>query len=462
MNGRTREISYGLDERKVNSFYGAAGVSYRNYLYLNVTGRNDWFSTLSPASRSIFYPSATASFIFSDAFSNVPKWLSFGKLRLAYAQVGDDNVAAYSNALYYGVNSNMFPNPAGNLIPVGGIIGNTIPNGDLRPLRVSETEAGLDLRLFNNAIGLDIAVYRKISQDQIVSAQISNTTSYTSQLINVGKSMNKGVEMAFTASPVKSTSFQWNVNVNVSYNTSEVLQLGLAAKDTMITVGGIRQVVGKPMGQIYSTMFLRDAQGRQIFDKNSGFPLADPILRNIGSNQPEYFGGITNAFNYKGISLSALIDFKLGKNYISGGGANFNYWRHGLHKGTLPGRDVGYVIGDGVNQTGQINTIKSGVQPYYEAVTGLNINEPFIENAGFWKLRQISLGYDFSKFLPKNIPVSGLKMSLVSNNVAILKKWTQNMDPEEVYGYSDNNSGIRSWSSLPLTRSLGFNLNVKF
>lgn len=462
MNGRTREITYGISERKVNSFYGAAGVSYKNYLYLNVTGRNDWFSTLSPTNRSIFYPSATASFVFSDAFTSLPKWLSFGKLRVAYAEVGDDNVAPYSNALYYAVNSNMFPNPSGNLIPVGGITSGTIPNGDLRPLRVSEAEAGLDLKLFNNAIGLDVAVYRKISKDQIVSAQISNTTSYTSQLINVGRSMNKGIEVAVSGSPVKSKSFQWNINANVSYNTSEVLQLGLTPADTMITVGGIRQVVGKPMGQIYTTMYLRDNQGRQMFDRNSGFPLADPILRNVGTNQPEYFGGITNAFNYKGISLSALIDFKLGSNYISGGGANYNYWRHGLHKGTLPGRDVGYVVGNGVTQDGNVNTRQAEVQPYYEATTGLSINEPFLANAGFWKLRQVSLGYDFTKFLPKSLPISGLKLSIVSNNVAVLKKWTDNMDPEEIYGYSDNNSGVRAWSSLPLTRSLGFNLNVKF
>lgn len=462
MNGRTKEISYSINERKVNSFYGAAGVSYRNFLYLNVTGRNDWFSTLSPKNRSIFYPSATASFVFSDAFKSLPKWLSFGKLRLAYAQVGDDNVAAYSNDLYYSVNANMFPNPSGSLIPLGSINTNQIPNGDLKPLRVSEIEAGLDLRLFNNAINFDVALYRKISEDQIVSAQISNTTGYTSQLINVGRSMNKGIETSLSASPVKTKSFQWNVNMNVSYNTSEVLQLGLAAKDTVITVGGIRQVVGKPMGQIYSTMFLRDAQGRQVFDRNSGLPLADPILRNIGSNQPEFFGGITNGFNFKGITLSALIDFKLGKNYVSGGGANYNYWRHGLHKGTLPGRDVGFVIGDGVNQDGKVNTIKAEPQPYYEQVTGLNINEPFIENAGFWKLRQVSLGYDFSKLIPKNIPVSGLRLSIVSNNVAVLKKWTQNSDPEESYGYSDNNSGIRTWSSLPLTRTLGFNLSAKF
>jgi TonB-linked SusC/RagA family outer membrane protein len=461
MNGRTKDPNYNVNERKVNSFYGAAEISFKDYFFLNVTGRNDWFSTLSPANRSIFYPSATGSFVFSEAIHNMPKWLSFGKLRLAYAEVGDDNVSAYSNALYYQVNNNLFANPSGSLIPVGGINATVVPNGDLRPLRVSEAEAGVDLRLFNNKIGFDLTFYRKISKDQIVSAQISSATAFTSQLINVGKSMNKGIEMAISASPVKTSSFRWSVDANVSYNTSKVLKLGLGEDDNMISIGGIREVVGMPMGQIYEYMYLRDAQGRQVFDKSSGFPLRTAERVNVGSNQPEYFGGITNSFNYKGVSISALVDFKLGKNYILSGGSNRNYWRHGLHKGTLPGRDVGYVIGDGVNQDGGVNSTKAEVQPFYESVTGLTIAEPFIYNAGFWKLRQITVGYDFNKFLPANSFIKGVKLSLVANNVAVIKKWTENMDPEEVYGYSDNNSGA-GWSSLPLTRSLGFNVNVKF
>lgn len=461
MNGRAKDPIYSLNERKVNSFYGAAEFSYKSFLYFNVTGRNDWFSTLAPANRSILYPSATGSFVFSEAIKNLPEWLSFGKLRLAYAQVGDDNVDAYSNALYYQVNNNLYPNPQGQLIPVGGINASTIPNGNLRPLRIAETEAGIELKLFNNIIGFDFSVYRKITQDQIVSAQTSTATSYNAQLINVGKSMNKGVEVAITATPVRSRSFRWDISMNTSYNTSKVLKLGLTAADTMITIGGIREVVGRPMGQIYEYMYLRDAQGRQVFDKNSGFPMRTPTAVNVGSNQPEFFGGITNNFNYKGISLSALIDFKLGKHYILDGGSNRNYWRHGLHKGTLPGRDVGYVIGNGVNLDGGVNTTKAEVQPYYESVTGANIAEPFIYNAGFWKLRQVSLGYDFTKYLPQKFFVKGLKLNLVSNNVLVIKKWTENMDPEEVYGYSDNTSGA-GWSSLPITRSFGFNLNAKF
>jgi hypothetical protein len=136
-------------------------------------------------------------------------------------------------------------------------------------------------------------------------------------------------------------------------------------------------------------------------------------------------------------------------------------WRHGLHKGTLPGRDVGYVIGDGVNPDGGINTTHAAIQPYYESVTGNVIDEPFIYKGGFWKLRQISLSYDFGKVLPGTFFVKGLRLSIVSNNVATIKKWTENMDPEELYSFGDNSNG-RGWPSLPLTRSMGFNLNVKF
>lgn len=460
MNGRIKTANHSLSERQVNSLYGAAQVSYKDYLFLNVTGRNDWFSTLAPGNRSIFYPSITSSFVFSDAFDNLPEWLTFGKLRLGYAEVGDDNVAPYSQSLYYEVNNNLYPSPSESQSPVGGISGSTIPNGNLRPLRVSEIEAGIDLRMFNNRFGFDLTAYRKISEDQIVSAQVSNTTSYTSQLINVGRSMNKGLEVAVRGTPIMTDSFRWSIDANISYITSEVLQLGLSEDDDQITIGGVRQVVGKPLNQVYSYMYLRDEQGRQVFDENSGFPLRTPEQVNVGTNLPEYFGGITNTFRYKNFTLSTLIDFKLGKDFITVSGANRNFWRHGLHKGTLPGRDVGYVIGDGVNLDGGVNQTRADIQPFYESPHVQAILEPWIYNAGFWKLRQVTLSYDFTDNLPENSFIQGLRLSLVSNNVAVLKKHTENVDPEQAASYSD--TAYESWPTLPLTRSLGFNLNVKF
>jgi TonB-linked SusC/RagA family outer membrane protein len=461
MNGRVKDPLYNLNERGVNSLYGSAEVSYKNYLYVNSTLRNDWFSTLAPGNRSILYPSVTASLVLTDAFKGtLPEWISFGKIRAAYAEVGDDNVSAYSDALYYDMENNSYPSPSGDLVPVGGINTTTIPNGNLRPMRVSESEIGLDLRLFNNAVSFDFAVYKKISKDQIISAQVSNTSGYNNQLINIGQSMNRGLESSISLSPINGKSFQWNVNANVTYNISEVQKLGLSEADTMISIGSVREIVGRPLGQIYVYMFLRDDQGRMIINKTSGYPMRSDLV-NVGCNQPNWYGGITNSFTFKGITISALIDFKLGKDYIINGGANYNYWRHGLHKGTLPGRDVGYVIADGVNPDGQVNTTKAAIQPYYESITGNVIDEPFLYKGGFWKLRQINLSYDFTSLIPKTFFVKGLRVSVVSNNVATLKKWTENMDPEELYSFSDNSNG-RGWSSLPLTRSLGFNVNVKF
>ena len=465
MNGRIKDPLYALSEKRINSVFGTATVSYKEFLFLNATVRNDWFSTLAPSNRSILYPSVTGSFVFSQAFSGLPAWLSFGKLRAAYAQVGSDNVDPYSNALYYAVDNNQFPNPSGTLVPVGGINASVVPNKNLRPLRIQEAEVGLELKLFQNKIGLDFTYYRKLTDDQILAAQVSDASSYTSKLINVGRSVNRGLEMLLTFSPVTTRSFRWDVSANVSYNTSEVLKLGLSPGDTVITAGGgggrtLNQVVGKPIGQLYTFLYQRDAQGRQVFDQKSGLPLRNNKLANVGNALPTYFGGITNTFTYRGVTLSALIDFKLGFNMIAG--RNINYMRHGLSKRTLPGRDVGYVIGNGVNPNGEINQTRVAVQPFYESINPLQINEDFVFSAGFWKLRQISLGYDFGKLLPERFFIKGLRLNAVANNVLIIKKWTENMDPEEALVSSDNGAGLDFWPGLPPTRSMGFNLNVRF
>ncbi|RYC70520.1 SusC/RagA family TonB-linked outer membrane protein [Spirosoma sordidisoli] len=465
MNGRIKDPLYALAEKKINSVFGAATISYKEFLFLNATARNDWFSTLAPSNRSILYPSVTGSFVFSQAFDNLPGWLTFGKLRAAYAQVGSDNVDPYSNALYFAVDNNSFPNPSGALVPVGGINATVVPNKNLRPLRIQEAEVGLELKLFQNKIGFDFTYYHKTTDDQILAAQVSDASSYTSKLINVGRSMNQGLEMLLSFSPVSTRAFRWDVSANVSYNTSKVLRLGLSPNDTVITVssgGGrvLNQVVGKPIGQLYTFTYLRDAQGRQVFDANSGMPLRNNVLRNVGSALPRYFGGITNTFTYQGIVLSALIDFKLGHKMIAG--RNINYVRHGLSKRTLPGRAEGYVIGDGVNPNGEVNKTRAAVQPFYESINPLGINEDFVSNAGFWKLRQLTLGYDFSKLLPASFFIKGLRLNAVANNVLVLKKWTENMDPEEVLVSSDNAVGLDFWPGLPLTRSIGFNLNVRF
>ena len=222
--------------------------------------------------------------------------------------------------------------------------------------------------------------------------------------------------------------------------------------------GELRQVVGQEMGLIYGFGFKRDAQGRKILGAN-GIPLRTSDLISFGSALPKWIGGITNSFNYKGVSLSFLIDFKLGNKMLSG--TNFNLVRHGLHKMTLPGRDQGGIIGDGVNDKGEANTVKANPQDYWSVVRSLALIEPVVYDGGYWKLRQITAGYDITRFIPKTWPIKGAKVNLVANNILILKKWIDNIDPE-TFGYSsDNLVGMES-TGLPSTRSIGFNLNIKF
>jgi len=473
-NGRLKDPTFGLSERKVNSLYGAAEFSYNDYLFLGVTGRNDWFSTLAPANRSILYTSVTGSFVFSQAFNNLPSWLNFGKLRGAYAEVGSDgDVAPYSNNLFYGVNANLFQGQ-----PLAFVTSNTIPSASLRPSRTTETELGLELRMFNRRVGLDLAVYNKITSDQIVAAQSSDASGYTSTLINSGQSRNRGIEVLLNLTPIQSTNFKWDITLNGSYNETKLLKLltdddGSPEKDynkdkqaeqivvgNGIYVGELRHVVGQPLGQLYSFGYLRDAQGRIVHD-GSGLPARTATPISFGSALPKYVGGITNAFTYKGLNLSVLIDFKLGGKMISG--TNLNAYRHGLHKESLVGRGDAdnKMVGVGVNDKGETNAVRAFVQDYYSVGRSRSLGEQVVYDAGFWKLRQISLGYDFTRFLPKNLFIKGVRLNVVSNNVAVLKKWVPNIDPEQFGFSSDNLIGLES-TGLPITRSTGFNLNVRF
>ncbi|MEX2568689.1 MAG: SusC/RagA family TonB-linked outer membrane protein [Cyclobacteriaceae bacterium] len=456
---------YNISERQVNSLYGSTELSYKGYLYLNGTVRNDWFSTLSPANRSILYPSITGSFVFSQAFANLPNWISFGKLRLAYAEVGSDtDVQPYANNLFYNINQQQFPNSNGIAQPVGSVSGSVVPNDNLRPMRVTEREIGLEMTLFDN-LRFEVSYYDKLSSDQILQAQISDGSGYQNQLINVGESENKGLEMFAAISPVTSNNFNWNFSANASYNQSKVLSLGDDVEGTFITVGTaefhgeVRQEVGKPMAQLYGWGYLRDEQGRQVFDPNNGRPLRSNQQLNFGSAIPIWVGGFTNRFNFRNLSFSFLIDYKLGHKMISG--THTNAYRHGLDKATLVGREQGFVVGEGVNPSGEINTAQSPVQTYYETIRSGRMSEQSVFNAGSWQLRQLTVGYDFTTMIPKNTFIRGLNLNLVSNNVAVIKKWVPHIHPDQNGIISDRNAGLEA-TGLPVTRSIGFNLNVKF
>lgn len=463
-NGRVKNPTYSLSERGINSLYGAVDLSYKDTYFLSGTARNDWFSTLSEENRSILYPSVSGSVLFSNLLGDSAEWLTLGKFRAAYAEVGSDtDVSPYSDALFYDINANFFPGPTGAPNPVAGANTSTLPNPNLRPMRVKETEIGVDLRMFDNRVGLDLAVYRKTTIDQIIPAQISNSSGFISQLINSGESRSDGIEMLLNLTPIRNDDLRWDFNFNASYNKTKVISLLSDEEGESILVGNhifngfLYQVVGEEIGQLAGFGYKFDEQGRQVF-ADDGRPLRSDEIKFYGSALPRWVGGITNTVRYKDFNLSFLIDFKLGGKMISG--TNFNATRHGLHKMTLPGRETG-VVGEGVNQAGEPNTVATESQTYWEVVRSQQLIEPIVYNSGYWKLRQVTLGYDFRKFIPEDSPVQGVTLSLVANNVAMLKKWVPNIDPDSFSFSSDNVSGLES-TGVPTTRSLGFNLNVKF
>jgi TonB-linked SusC/RagA family outer membrane protein len=463
-NGRAKDPVYSLSEQGVNSLYSSGEVSWKRTLYVTGTVRNDWFSTLSPANRSILYPSITGSYVFTESLKNI-SWLNFGKLRLGYAEVGSDgDVAPASDQLFYSINSNLINNPSGTSVAVGGS-GSSVPNPNLKPSRVSETELGLELKMFKSRVNLDVAVYNKVTNDQIVPVQISDASGFINTRINSGQSENKGFEALLTLVPVQNKHFTWEFTANTSYNITKVISIITNTPGERITIGThvfngeLRHVVGEEMGQLAGFGYATDAsKGNQRIFQANGLPLRTANLVLFGSALPKWTGGFLNTFKYKGLSLSVFIDYKLGNKMLSG--TNFNAVRHGLHQWTLEGRTSG-VVGVGVNQSGGANTAVAPVQTYWEHLRSQQIVEDVVYNGGYWKLRQISLGYDFTKFIPAKWPIKGVKFDFVASNVLIIKKWIDNVDPETFGFGSDNQVGLES-PGLPTTRSIGFNLNIKF
>jgi TonB-linked SusC/RagA family outer membrane protein len=467
-NGRSKDPVYTRAEQGVNSLYSSAELNFNQTFYLNGTLRNDWFSTLSPANRSIMYPSVSASYIFSEHLAHT-SWLDFGKLRLGYAEVGSDgDVAPYSNQLFYTPNANFINNPNGQAVPVGtsaisnNVTGTTLPNANLKPSRVSEVEAGLEMRFLDSRIGIDLAAYRKITSDQIVLVQISDASGYLNTPINSGKSRNQGFEAMLNLVPVRGKNWSWEFTANTSYNITKVLSIISDKPGERITTGThvfngeTRHVVGEEIGQLAGYGYAYNEKGQQIFQSN-GLPQRTANFILFGSALPKWIGGFMNTVKYKDFRLSIFIDYKLGNKMLSG--TNFNAVRHGLHKMTLEGREGG-VKGVGVDASGNPNTAVAPVQTYWEHLRSQQIIAPVIYNGGYWKLRQITFGYDLTRLIPAKWPVKGIKLDLVANNVLVLKKWVDNIDPETFGFGSDNQMGLES-PGLPTTRSLGLNLNIK-
>lgn len=461
-NTATTSGGHSKSENYINSLFAQAEFSYRSMLYLTLTGRNDWFSALSykgkTSANNIFYPSVGLGFIVSEAL-DMPSWFPFFKLRGSWAQSGGA-VGAYNLGLTYSYSQSY------NKYPIGSINNSTIPNLNLKPLKSISYEGGFEARFFNNRLGLDFTYYVRNTKDDIVNAGISNASGYSDVKINAGKVSNKGIELLLTATPVKNRHFSWNTSFNFAYNKSEIKYITDKIDEFIVETartghdgdtcgeGYIYHQVGQPYGIIVGVSYKRNEKGEIMYQ--NGIPMKGEVKK-LGESVSPYTLGFSNTFEYRNFTLSFLIDAKIGGDIFSM--TNAHMISFGRHKNTLPGRAEGYVIGRGVKEDGVTpNDVKVAPMNYYMGLAG--ITEESVYDASFVKLRELSLGYNFPTRMISKIGLSGLSLSVVGRNLWNIYDKLPMVDPESSFN-NGNGQGFESYG-LPATRSIGFNLNVKF
>ncbi|MDR0542143.1 MAG: SusC/RagA family TonB-linked outer membrane protein [Dysgonamonadaceae bacterium] len=454
---------------RVYSGFGSAQIGYKSWAYLNLTGRNDWSSTLPGSHRSYFYPSATASVILTDALDIRNNVLSFLKVRGGWSEVGSD-ADPYQLVTVYNIQQAFNGNP----IQVSSTTKN---NPDIKPERTQSAEIGLEAGFLGNRLSLDLALYNTNSIDQILNVQTSAASGYTYQLINAGSINNKGIEIQLNATPVQTGSFKWNVGLNYAVNRSKVVALDDAGLLSRYVIGSagpqIVAAVGERYGAIYGVAYKRNEKG-EILVGNNGLPLRDPTNQILGYFTPDWTGALNNTFTYKNFSLSALIDASFGASLYSSSAATGI--RTGVYANTVFGRSAEFggltwtdangntrddgVIFHGVNEnTGQPNDVKISAESYYNASNG--IHEKYVYDASYIKLRDVNLSYTFDTKLVKKLGLGGLTISATAHNLAILYRDKDlNMDPEVALN-TGNVQGVEALTR-PTTRSFGFNINLKF
>jgi TonB-linked SusC/RagA family outer membrane protein len=440
-------------QKRINSLFGAATFGFRDYLYLDVTGRNDWSSTLPIQNNSYFYPSASLSFVFTDAFDMNLNWLTYGKLRGGWTKVGNDTEPYQLQAVFNAAN------PFGDRTSYS--LSNTIPNTELKPEEIYSVEVGGELRFLNNRLGLDLTWYQQTAKNQILAADISRASGYTQQYINAGEIQNRGFEIALDATPVQNANFLWNLNVNWATNNNKVISL-VDGLDSFIHYGSwdvtSESRPGMQVGTLFGRGFLRDDNGNIIVN-NSGIPMVDPEIKPFGSYQADWTGGVMNTFNYRGLALSFLVDAKYGGKLTS---TTYMFGRYtGILKETLEGREGGLIFDGGrwadgaVKQDGSPNDIVVEAQTFNER-TFFGNAESHIFDATYVKLRELRVGYALPLNWLTELPFRSVDVALVGRNLWIIHKDAPHIDPETAFN-AGNVQGFES-NQFPSTRSIGFNV----
>ena len=441
-----------------NSLFGEANIDYKNILYLTVTGRQDWFSVLNPGFNSIFYPSVGASFILSDVVP-MPKFINFAKLRSSWAEVGSATVSAGSiNQTYTVSTQNAYGLPTLSNP-------NTLQNPNIRPVTVQTIEGGFDIQMLDSRLGLDVNYYSRRTRDDILTPPISGATGYAAGRQNLGLITNKGWEISLTGTPIKKDDFSWDINYNFGYNKSEIVELapGISTLTLSSGIGGpsIINAVGVPYSTIQANVMKRNASGTLIYNKATGYE--DRELQYLGVGNPPTLMGLGNNFRYKRFSLTVDIDSKFG----AVGYSNLMQYatRFGHTPVTLPGRENGLTV-TGVDQTGapftklwDVATIDTYYNNFGSAYPG-----QFVYKTDFVKLRRAVLKYNlpvntlkFMRVQQASIGITGLNLAILYQDKAIKDA---GIDPElqETVGNGQGTQGV----SMPKTRNIGFNLNLRF
>ena len=451
-------------KKRINSFYGIAKLGYKDFLFLDITGRNDWSSALatpfSVDGTSFFYPSASASFILSNV-TKLPEAVSFAKLRASVAQVGNDTNPYQTSGAF--VSQTPF-----NSQPTFSNQG-FIPNSELKPESTTNYEFGADLRFLKDRIRFDFTYYNAITKDQIISLPIPISSGYEQQVVNGGKVKSTGVEIIAGFTPIKTSNFKWNTTFNFAKNKATIEEL--PQEDGRLTLAYSRiydsanQTVwfqveeGGQIGDIYGTGYLKNENGQFIIDDNGNY-IADNNLQKLGNYNPDFTLGWSNDFNYKNWSASFLFDWRQGGEIVSRTSALGNV---GGQLAETEYRPEDGIIAEGVTQSGAPNTVAITAESYYRQFYDRNHEENNVYDASYLKLRQFSVGYNFKLkegFL--GLKEGGdIAVSLIGKNLFVITE-NPHFDPEQLAVQGNGFvSGVEDMS-YATSRSFGLKASLNF
>lgn len=462
-----RNLSTGTSDakREIQSAFATAQLGFKDYLFLDITGRNDWASTLPVDANSYFYPSVGVNAIVSE-MTSMPDWISFLKVRGSWTQVGNDVPQGILLQTF-----SFSQGGTGGFIQRDGI--QPIPNA--KPEITTSLEFGVDWRLFHNRLGLDLTWYKTNSVNQLLRLALAAPSGFDEQYINAGDIQNSGIELTLNASPLRnSKGLNWDMNINYARNVNKVVELHPDIKQAFLA-GGYGRTAGPIVkeggayGDLYSEGWLTDAQGRHVVDAN-GKPVgtgAGNAL--VGNFNPDFMLGWNNTFSYKGFSVGVLIDGRFGGVMTSGTDANLAFDGTAAYTDAFRGADSWTL--DGVTASGDANRKAINAETFWTTVSGgrYSWGELFTYDATNIRIRELTAGYSF-KF--KNIPIQNAKLSLVCRNLAFLYRGkaivdlpgvpTRRLpfDPDVNLG-AGNFQGVE-YGNLPSTRSVGLNLKLTF